>query len=188
VDRRRRSHPGRRDGGAAAVEFALVTPLLFVLLFGIIDYGIWFADSIALRQGVREAARSGVVTRFGEGCSPTRIPSASEEIQLLGCTTVNGTPTIAGDMYVNIQILDGVTGAATTTWTYGNTLRVCAVQQHDSLLPLVPLPDGGFLRSKVEMAIEAVPPGPGGGPAPESVSISGGAEALPAGASWSPWC
>jgi len=40
-----------------------VAPLLFIMLFGIIDYGIWFADSIGMRQGVREAARR----VFGDG-------------------------------------------------------------------------------------------------------------------------
>ena len=36
------------------------------LVFGIIDYGLWFSDSLSTRQGVREAARQGVVANFGE--------------------------------------------------------------------------------------------------------------------------
>ena len=64
--------PGRRraDPGAAAVEFALVTPLLLVMLFGIIDYGIWFADSISARQAVRDAARQGFVENSGHCPEP----------------------------------------------------------------------------------------------------------------------
>src|SRR5689334_14442289 len=63
--RRRRSR--RADTGASAVEFALVAPVLFLVLFGIIDYGIWFADSISARQAVRDGARRGVVENFS-GC------------------------------------------------------------------------------------------------------------------------
>ena len=54
----------RRDSGATAVEFALVAPILLLLVFGIIEYGLWFSDSLATRQGVREAARQGVVAQL----------------------------------------------------------------------------------------------------------------------------
>src|SRR5690349_24622779 len=45
------------DAGAAAVEFALVSPLLFMLLFGVIDYGLYMADVLSVQQGVGDAAR-----------------------------------------------------------------------------------------------------------------------------------
>lgn len=50
----RRKQP---DPGAAAVEFALVAPVLFLLLFGIIEYGAWFADEISIRQAAAAGAR-----------------------------------------------------------------------------------------------------------------------------------
>ena len=52
-----RRHRGAR--GAAAVEFALVMPILFLVMFGIIQYGLYFNDSLNTRQGVREGARLG---------------------------------------------------------------------------------------------------------------------------------
>lgn len=51
----------RDDGGAAAVEFALVVPILLVLVFGIINFGFVFAQQIALNNGVRQGARYAVV-------------------------------------------------------------------------------------------------------------------------------
>src|SRR3954453_20732396 len=67
----------RADRGAAAVEFALGTPVLLVMLFGIIDYGIWFAGSISARQAVRDAARQGSVGQFGSCTSVVPNPLAN---------------------------------------------------------------------------------------------------------------
>jgi Flp pilus assembly protein TadG len=55
-----RRAPGR-ERGAAAVEFALVVPLLLVLVFGIISYGYMLSFRQAISQGAAEGARSGAV-------------------------------------------------------------------------------------------------------------------------------
>lgn len=47
----------RRDDGAAAVEFALVLPLLLILVFGIIDFGRLMYTANTLTSAVREGAR-----------------------------------------------------------------------------------------------------------------------------------
>ncbi len=46
------------DGGASAVEFALIVPILLALVFGIIIFG----SQISLNTTARDAARSGVVS------------------------------------------------------------------------------------------------------------------------------
>ena len=51
----------RRDDGAAAVELALVLPILLLLVFGIISFGIIFAQQLAVNNGVRQGVRSAVV-------------------------------------------------------------------------------------------------------------------------------
>ena len=54
-------HWGDRDQGQALVEFALVVTLLFMLLFGIIDFSRLFFAYATMSNGVREGARYGIV-------------------------------------------------------------------------------------------------------------------------------
>lgn len=49
-----------RMRGAAAVEFALVAPLLFLLLFGIIDLALMFWVNLSMQYAVREGTRYAV--------------------------------------------------------------------------------------------------------------------------------
>ncbi len=52
--RRRR---GRDQRGAAAVEFALVTPLLLMLVMGILDFGWMIMKANLVNNAARDAAR-----------------------------------------------------------------------------------------------------------------------------------
>jgi Flp pilus assembly protein TadG len=77
---------GARDRGAAAVEFALVLPLLLLIVFGIIDFGRALNAQITLTQAAREGARlaalgqPGVVSRTqsaATGLSPVSVSVTS---------------------------------------------------------------------------------------------------------------
>lgn len=58
----------RRDRGAAAVEMALVLPLLMLVICGIIDFGRMFNAQITLTQASREGARAAA---FGQTSGQT---------------------------------------------------------------------------------------------------------------------
>jgi Flp pilus assembly protein TadG len=47
----------RSEEGASAVEFAILAPLLFMLLFGIIGFGLAFLQVQSIRTAVREGGR-----------------------------------------------------------------------------------------------------------------------------------
>ena len=73
----------RRHGeqGQTMVEFTLVLPILLVVLFGIIQFGITFKDYITLTDAVRAGARTAAVSRYS--ATPTadtiaRVKSASD--------------------------------------------------------------------------------------------------------------
>jgi Flp pilus assembly protein TadG len=162
--RMRRGRPGR-DYGAAAVEFALIMPLFFMLVMGIINYGLWFNDSLTLRQGIRESARQAAVlhTFSGSGCSAT---TGMDNVACGTRTQILGTSGLA---YVKVF--------AATTWTRGEQVVVCGMIKATHFTDLVPLPADGLIKSKTTMSIENTTPAP---------SPSFHTDVLPTG-DWS-WC
>lgn len=58
----------RGEHGQTAVEFALVAPLLIVLLLGIIQIGLAFHNYVTLTDAARAGARKAIVARFGCQC------------------------------------------------------------------------------------------------------------------------
>ena len=75
---------GRRpdDRGAAAVEFALLVPLLLVLVFGIIGYGFMLSFRQGMSQGASEGARAGAVwsAAYTPSQDPARIAAATAQV------------------------------------------------------------------------------------------------------------
>jgi hypothetical protein len=68
-----RGDPGGRDSGAALVEFAIVLPLLLIIVFGIISFGFIFNHKLSITTGAREAGRYGAtlpVTNFASSGDP----------------------------------------------------------------------------------------------------------------------
>ena len=57
----------RNERGQTAVEFALVAPILIVLLLGIIQVGVAFHDYVTLTDAARAGARKAIVARFSGG-------------------------------------------------------------------------------------------------------------------------
>jgi Flp pilus assembly protein TadG len=65
------------DRGAAAVEFALVLPVLLLVLCGIIDFGRALHAQVVLTQAAREGAR---LAALGEPDASTRTLDAARTL------------------------------------------------------------------------------------------------------------
>ena len=93
----------RGQRGAAAVEFAIIGSLLFILIFGIIEFGVAFMQLQTVRGAVREGARASAVgatipqTQQKVADASTGIISA-EQVVVLPCpgrdTSVDTTVTL----------------------------------------------------------------------------------------------
>lgn len=65
-----------RERGAAAVEFALLLPVLLLILLGILEFGRAFNTQITLTQAAREGVRVMAIDGNDENVEPTVIRSA----------------------------------------------------------------------------------------------------------------
>lgn len=133
----------RGERGAAAIEFALLLPILCSLVFGMIDYGLWFNDSLNVRQGVRETARMGVVQNW----TSTSCPTASTSMGKLACIAEDQIGAAAGDTYVKIIV-------PSTGWKRTAPLTVCAMVQYHGVTGFVPMPSDGLIKASTKMSIE----------------------------------
>jgi Flp pilus assembly protein TadG len=83
-----------RERGAAVVELALVTPFLFLLLFGIIDFGRMLNAQITVTEAAREGARA---TALGHEPGPrvTAVTAGLGAIDVDELSSCDGTDTDA---------------------------------------------------------------------------------------------
>ena len=58
--------------GVAIVEFAIIAPLLFTLIFGIIEFGFYIYNLEMLTNAAREGARAGIVA------TDPRVPATGD--------------------------------------------------------------------------------------------------------------
>jgi len=123
------------DQGAAAVEFALVSVLLFTLLFGILQYGYGFFQMQATAATAGDAARMAVAGLYSSG-------------PLDGCTAFGNAVADAGEkdglppgavQQVKVTWAD-LSGGATAQ--IGGTATVSVtVNPTDLNYPFVPFPN-----------------------------------------------
>lgn len=118
----------RDERGAAAVEFALVAPLLLFIVFGIIDFGVVFAQNLAINNAAREGARFGAVR--GNDCSEitAKVQASSESLAL---SSVPASAVVIGPGC-------GADGPCTGS-AEGDRVKVTVTHKTQLLVPL-PLP------------------------------------------------
>ena len=51
----------KHESGQAMVEFALILPVFIAILFGILEFGVYFSHSLSVVSAAREGAREGIV-------------------------------------------------------------------------------------------------------------------------------
>jgi Flp pilus assembly protein TadG len=57
----------RDERGQTAVEFALVAPILIILVLGIMQFGVAFHDYVTITDAARAGARQAVIARLAGG-------------------------------------------------------------------------------------------------------------------------
>ena len=104
--RRRRA---RDERGIAMLETLIVLPLLLLLLFGLVEFGILFGRWLALNNAAREGARQAIV--FRQNCAAAQVETdVVNAVQAYAQGLGLAIP--ASDITVNGQCTGG--GAAST--------------------------------------------------------------------------
>ncbi len=121
----------KRRRATAAVEMAVVTPVLLTILFGIIEYGWMFCVQqqlvAAAREGAREASLPGatvadVQNKVDDCLEPTGVDGVSVDVGLDG----DGNPDGRVDLsvpYANVSLLGGYFGPMDFNLVAHSTMR-----------------------------------------------------------------
>lgn len=114
-DMRRIQQAGGSDRGAAAVEFALVLPLLLLLLLGIVDFGRAWNMQLALTQAAREGVRSVALSDGTDAAQRTRdaaFPVTGITVAVTACpaavTASSDAEVVATRTYNYITPISGI--------------------------------------------------------------------------------
>jgi Flp pilus assembly protein TadG len=137
-----RSKPALMRCGQALVEFALVAPIFFLLLFAIIEGGRFILYYQALNNAAREGARYAIVHGSNSNCPSGPMPPG--QTAPIYCYDPSGANVVK-------QVKDtafGLLGSGVTvTPTWGATgngrdsdVDVVATYTYQPLVPIVPLP------------------------------------------------
>ena len=129
-DVRRRVRPAvrRRDErGAAAVEFALVLPILLLLVFGVIAYGYMLSFRGSLSQAAAEGAREAAVNVNAANREDAAMEAVDEALRAYGVDCSDSA------MTCDYELLSGEDGCATTC------VRISLEYAYEDK-PLIPLP------------------------------------------------
>lgn len=88
----------RTDSGAAAVEFAIVAPLTFLLIFGLLAFGLTQVWSALAQHAAQKAARyAAIQCPFGGSTGPVITPpeaTAGAQIDATGTVVVDSDGTV----------------------------------------------------------------------------------------------
>src|SRR5688572_28182161 len=95
-----------RERGAAALEMALILPVLLLVLGGIIDIGRMFFVQIELGNGAREGARMAAIYAYPANGTPSIRP----QVEL----AVNPA-SVGGTIDISTELMNGTASAGVGT-------------------------------------------------------------------------
>lgn len=137
-----------RDRGAAAVEFALILPLLLMLAFGTIDFSYLINRSTVLNNAAREGAREAIFNRDAVAIE-ARVRAVADNLDQSDLTVTITCKNALGADCPGVSFQD--------EWEPGGSVIVRLDYTHDYLTPTPGVLGMGTTRnlsSTVEMRIE----------------------------------
>jgi len=100
--------------GAAAIEFALILPLLLLLTFGIIEFSLILYDKAMITNACREGARQGIVYRTNSAGDYSPLSAAEIEAVVNNYLYSGGSLRLISLGADNTPSITIISGAAST--------------------------------------------------------------------------
>ncbi len=138
----------KQQRGAALVEFALISTLLFLLLFGIVEVGLLLGDGAQVGAAAREAARAAAAGST-TGDAAIRGANAAAGLHLSPAAIVLEKSADGGATWTALGDTGGGNDAAA-----GNLVRATAAYNHPLVTTLVFSGSTRLLTSKLVMQRE----------------------------------
>ena len=133
------------------VEFAIVAPLLFLLVFGIIDCGWAFSQNLDVKHAAREGARLAAVNEASGSNPDNRLDELIELIRERS-TELNDSQT-----QVYVAFADGPADTNTTSGDIGDSVIVCLRYPLRSITGATDIFLPGYLTTKAVLRLEKIP-------------------------------
>jgi len=136
----------QRDAGVTAVEFALVAPLAFLLLLGVIVTGIVVTNQVALTNAVRDGVRAAAVcgsdptgsTVLPDGVTPcTSSTGVDANVVTYVTTLLHNVQGGVSAPTVSVIASDGTTTGTLANCRKGDTVQVTATFAQPLYVPLI---------------------------------------------------
>ncbi len=145
-----------RHRGVELVEFALLAPVLLLIVFGVIEFGFVFNDHLELRSGSREGARLAAVDNGCANSQCTTTPQAQLDA-LISATRAKANG-LAGQASIRVSVNCSNAGGCPVSVVGTDTVMVCVNYTVRSVTGLLaPLVDNYVLRASATMRLEQVP-------------------------------
>jgi Flp pilus assembly protein TadG len=95
----------RRDRGAAAVEMAILTPLLLLIVFGIMDFGLLLNAQIGVTEAAREGARAATIDVANPTAAQDRVSLINPDytVDTAASTKCSATPAPGSNAVVVVR-------------------------------------------------------------------------------------
>jgi Flp pilus assembly protein TadG len=152
-----------RARGQSLVEFALVLMPLFLLILGVVQFGLIFNSYVTVTNAAREGARTGTIYVYDRGCTKAQndmrrneairtallasmnllskaapqfatTAASGTSCAISGGWTASGTTFTNGDMTIAYVLPAGVTESDPRV---GQTITVRATYHQDLIIPMI---------------------------------------------------
>jgi Flp pilus assembly protein TadG len=127
----KRRYDIRSEQGQTMAEFAVVLPILLLLVFAVAQFGITFNNYVTLTDAVRTGARVAAVSRQ----DPTRVSDTQQKVIQAG---------------VGLNLTPGQVSVSSLTWQHGDDVQVTATYPYSISLFGVVVKSGNLTSTTTE--------------------------------------